>query len=88
MDPNTVRERLAKLHAELAAHQDDPAARQRLGEILPDLKRMVDSPDGSQPVDKSLPGRLERVAVQFEADHPKLAASARSLIDLLSEIGI
>jgi hypothetical protein len=89
MDPNTVRERLAKLHAELAAHQDDPAARQRLGEILPDLKRMVDqAPGGSQPVDKSLPGRLERVAVQFEADHPKLAASARSLIDLLSEIGI
>jgi len=88
MDPNTVRERLAELHAELAAHQDDPAARQGLSEILPDLKRMVDSPGGSQPVDTSLPGRLERVAVQFEADHPKLAASARSLIDLLSEIGI
>ena len=89
MDPNTLRERLAELHAELAAHQDDPAARQRLVEILPDLKRMVDqSPGSSQPVDKSLPDRLERVAVQFEADHPRLAASARSLIDLLSEVGI
>ena len=50
MDPNTVRERLAKLHAELAAHQDDPAARQRFGEILPDLKRMVDqAPGGLNP---------------------------------------
>jgi septal ring factor EnvC (AmiA/AmiB activator) len=89
MDPNTVRERLAKLHAELAAHQDNPAARQRLSEILPDVQRMVDQPPGApQPIDRSLPDRLERVAVQFEADHPKLAASARSLIDLLSEVGI
>jgi hypothetical protein len=26
--------------------------------------------------------------VQFEADHPTLAASARRLIDLLGEVGI
>jgi Domain of unknown function (DUF4404) len=88
MDPNTLRERLAKLHAELSAHQDTPAATQPLSEILPDVKRMVEQAPGSQPVDKSLPERLERVAVQFEANHPKLAASARSLIDLLSEAGI
>jgi hypothetical protein len=90
MDPNTARERLAKLHAELSdAHRNDPAAQQRLSEILPDVKRMIDRPPGSsQPPDKSLPGRLESVAVQFEADHPKLAASARSLIELLSEAGI
>jgi len=89
MDPITVRERLAKLHAELVAHQDNPAASQPLKEILPDLKRMVDQPSGGpQAADKSLPDRLERVAVQFEADHPKLAASARSLIDLLNEAGI
>ena len=89
MDPNTARERLAKLHAELAAHQDNPAASKPLSEILPDVNRMVDQlPGSAQPVDKSLPDRLERVAVQFEADHPTLAASARSLIDLLSEAGI
>jgi len=35
MDPKSLRERLAKLHAELAkAHQQDPATRQSLGEIL------------------------------------------------------
>jgi septal ring factor EnvC (AmiA/AmiB activator) len=89
MDPTTLRERLAKLHAELAdAHQENPAARQHLSEILPDVKRMVDQPPGAPSPDKSLPDRLERVAVQFEADHPKLAASARSLIDLLNEAGI
>jgi hypothetical protein len=39
-------------------------------------------------VDKSLPERLEKVAVQFEAEHPTLAASARRLVDLLNEVGI
>jgi Domain of unknown function (DUF4404) len=91
MDQNTLRERLAKLHAELAdAHRENPATRQSLGEILPDVKRMVDEPPAAADsnVDKTLPDRLERVAVQFEAEHPTLAASARRLIDLLSEVGI
>ncbi|HMH88897.1 MAG TPA: DUF4404 family protein [Steroidobacteraceae bacterium] len=91
MDETTLRERLAKLHAELAnAHRENPATRQSLGEILPDVKRMVDEPAGAAEaaVDKTLPERLERVAVQFEAEHPTLAASARRLIDLLSEVGI
>jgi hypothetical protein len=91
MDQKTVRERLAKLHAELSnVHQENPATRQSLGEILPDVKRVVDQPGGlgKEPGIKSLPERLERVAVQFEADHPTLAASARRLIDLLSEVGI
>ncbi len=91
MDQESLRERLAKLHAELAsAHQKNPATRQSLGEILPDVKRMVDQPAdaAAASVDKSLPERLERVAVQFEAEHPTLAASARRLIDLLNEVGI
>jgi hypothetical protein len=88
MDTDTLRERLAKLHAELdGAHREDPATRQSLGDILPDVKRVVDQ-GGDAPVDKTLPDRLERVAVQFEAEHPTLAASARRLVDLLSEVGI
>jgi hypothetical protein len=91
MDEKTLRERLAKLHAELAnAHQENPATRQSLGEILPDVKRIIETPAGADDssVDKTLPDRLERLAVQFEAEHPTLAASARRLIDLLSEVGI
>jgi predicted ArsR family transcriptional regulator len=89
MDQKSLRGRLAKLHAELAnEHQQNPASRSSLGEILPDVKRMLDQPTGSAAVDKSLPERLERVAVQFEAAHPTLAASARRLIDLLNEVGI
>jgi hypothetical protein len=90
MDQKSLRERLAKLHAELAnAHQQNPATRASLGEILPDVKRMLDQPaDAAAPSDKSLPERLEKVAVQFEAEHPTLAASARRLVDLLNEVGI
>jgi len=88
MDQKSLRERLAKLHADLAdAHQQNPATRQSLGEVLPDVKRMLDQPAGAA-ADKTLPERLERVAVQFEAEHPTLAASARRLIDLLNEVGI
>ena len=54
-----------------------------------DINRLIDKPaDSPSPAQLSLPDRLERIAVQFEADHPTLAASARRLIDLLGEVGI
>jgi uncharacterized membrane protein YccC len=91
MDHETLRQRIARLHAELTdAHREDPAARQSLGEILPDIKRVAEKPAGAAATsaDATLADRLERVAVQFEAQHPTLAASARRLIDLLAEAGI
>jgi hypothetical protein len=90
MDPHTLRERLARLHDELTQVQtESPSARRSLDEILPDLKRMVDQASASEAAgSSSLPDRLERVAVQFEAAHPQIAASARRLIDLLGEVGI
>jgi hypothetical protein len=91
MDHETLRQRIARLHAELTdAHREDPAARQSLGEILPDIKRVVEKSAGAAATsaDATLADRLESVAVQFEAQHPTLAASARRLIDLLAEAGI
>jgi Domain of unknown function (DUF4404) len=91
MDKKSLRERIAKLHAELsAAHRDDPEARRPLGEILPDIKRLAEQPEafGSASSDASLSRRLERVAVQFEADHPALAGNVRRIVDLLGEVGI
>jgi hypothetical protein len=57
--------------------------------MMKDINRLIDKPAvlPSSP-HGSLPDRLERVAVQFEADHPTLAASARRLVDLLGEVGI
>ena len=88
MDQEELRRQLAQLHAELdQARQNNPAAREHLNEILPHIKRLADAPQAGA-ADTSLPDRLEQVAVQFSADHPGLAASARRLIELLGQVGI
>src|SRR5258708_11832949 len=99
MDKNSLRDLVAKLHEELTeALRKDPKSRESLCDMMKDINRLIDrpadlpSPQGALPdaagEDASLPDRLERVAVQFEADHPTLAASARRLVDLLGEVGI
>jgi hypothetical protein len=88
MDQDSLRRQIAKLHADLdQAHQNNPDTRESLDEILPHIKRMADQPQ-SGAADASLTDKLEKVAVQFEVDHPTLAASARRLVQLLGEAGI
>lgn len=90
MDKDSLRDLVAKLHAELSdALRADPKSRESLSQMMRDINRLIDKP--AQPPTSahgSLPDRLERMAVQFEADHPTLAASTRRLVDLLGEIGI
>ena len=90
MDQKSLRDLVAKLHAQLSdALRADPESRESLSDMMQDINRLIDKPaDPPSPAQLSLPGRLERIAVQFEADHPTLAASARRLIDLLGEVGI
>jgi len=90
MDNNSLRELLAKVHAELSeALRADPKSRETLSDMMKDINRLMDKPaDSRASPHGSLPDRLERIAVQFEADHPTLAASARRLVDLLGEVGI
>jgi hypothetical protein len=90
MDKNSLRDLVAKLHGELTqALREDPKSREHLSDMMKDINRLIDKPTDLPPSPHgSLPDRLERVAVQFEADHPTLAASARRLVDLLGEVGI
>jgi hypothetical protein len=90
MDKNALRDLVAQLHAELSdALRADPKSRERLSDLMKDINRLIDQPaDSAASPQGSLPQRLERIAVQFEADHPTLAASARRLVDLLGEVGI
>jgi hypothetical protein len=82
MDKTSLQDLLAKLQREATeALPDDPKSRESLSGTMQDINRLVET-------DESLPDRLERIAVQFEADHPTLAASARRLVDLLGEVGI
>jgi hypothetical protein len=88
MDQEELRRQVAELHAELdQARRNNPAAGEHLSEILPHIQRLADGPQAGA-ADASLPDRLEQVAVQFAADHPGLAASARRLIELLGQAGI
>jgi Domain of unknown function (DUF4404) len=90
MDKDSLRDLVSRLHAEMAdALRADPKSREHLSEMMQDINRLIDKPAASPASPQgSLPDRLERIAVQFEADHPTLAASARRLVDLLSEVGI
>jgi hypothetical protein len=90
MENNSLHDHLAKVHAELTeAVRADPKSRETLNEMMQDIHGLIDKPaDMTASSRGSLPDRLERVAVQFEADHPTLAASARRLVDLLGEVGI
>ncbi len=84
MDSNELHETLARLHQELAATASvDAETRALLGEIVADIGRLNSPAAAPSPA-----SRLEGVAVQFEADHPALAASLRRLIDLLGQAGV
>jgi uncharacterized protein DUF4404 len=86
MDPDKLRAELDKLHTELdKARPADPRTNELRGEMLEDVRRMLNTPGQ---LDGSLTERLEKAAVQFEADHPALAASSRRLIDFLSKAGV
>lgn len=90
MDRHNLREHLVKLRTELTdARHADPASKQSLHDAMQDINRMIDQPPyATSAQDMTLPDRLERIAVQFEAAHPTLAASARRLVVLLGEVGI
>ncbi len=80
----------------------DSASSELLIELRNDIERLLGgeraagaalapgspSARGALPAQGSLPERLERLAVQFEADHPTLAASSRRLVDLLGKAGL
>jgi hypothetical protein len=87
MDQNSLREHAAKLHAEMtAALAANPESKQALSAALPEVHALSNTADSLPHA--TLPNRLESLAVQFEADHPTLAASARRLVELLAEVGI
>jgi hypothetical protein len=95
VNPETLREQLAALHEELRhTRQVDPRSSALLSDVLKDIQRILDDagPQGSGGTAAAraapLADRLERAAVKFEADHPRLAASSRRLIDLLGKAGL
>jgi len=85
-----LRERLARLHADLAGADLDPALRGLATDVMRDIARLVDTGNAAAtpPVRGTAVERLEALTVEFEAAHPALAGSLRRLVDLLGEVGL
>jgi ABC-type uncharacterized transport system substrate-binding protein len=86
-----LHEQLARLHSELARTTNvDDASRALLVTLLADITRLLEISGGRTEEDRdaSLPERMEKVAVGFEAEHPNLSAAIRGVIEALARAGI
>lgn len=86
MDPEKLRDSLAKLHQELErAPAVDAESRKILLKLMADIERIVGKGPATPGAHRN---RLEDLEVKFEADHPALAATLREFIDLLAKAGL
>jgi hypothetical protein len=87
MNPEQLKKTLAALHHELShAPALDEQARQLLRKIMSDVEKLGPSPVSAPSTLHQ--HRLEELAVEFEIDHPTLAAGLRQLMDLLAKAGL
>jgi hypothetical protein len=100
-DRESLQTLLGKLHERLnEAGSVDADSRELLGQVMGDIERALRPPPGGGAAGHAVSApamaaaaethtpRLEALAVQFEADHPSLAALLRRLVDLLEKAGI
>lgn len=87
-----LRKQLESLHSELnRAAPVDQESRALLVTLLGDITRLLSQ---SQPAaikdagERGVTERLDKLAVQFEAEHPALGSAIRELVDTLGKAGI
>ena len=84
--PESLRQSLAKLHADLSVTTSvDDASRRLLRDVLSDIERLLHENKAEAAASTS---RLEALAVQFDSRHPALSASLREFVDLLGRAGL
>lgn len=77
---------LDRLRAELAAsHELDAATRESLATLAEDIERILGQ---DQEAEQSLLDRARAAALQFEAEHPRLARALSEITDTLAKLGI
>jgi predicted component of type VI protein secretion system len=102
-DRESLQTLLVRVHERLnEAGSLDVGSRDLLRQVMGDIERALQDKDTRAPNPEVRSGvptavrataeahtpRLEALAVQFEADHPALAALLRRLVDLLGKAGI
>ena len=86
MGSEELHKTLARLRAELRGTSTlDDESRRLLQEVTRDAERLG-TQSGKAPHGWS--ERLDELAVRFEADHPRLGASLRELIEILGKAGV
>jgi hypothetical protein len=84
-----LHKQLQSLHTELSrADTIDRDSRDLLVTVLNDISRLIDPSKPNPESERSLTERLDEVAVQFEAEHPKLSTAIRRVVDTLAKAGI
>ena len=89
MERRQLEELLESLHRELGnAEAVDEDSRSLLhgmmDEIRQALERSGEDADGGSPLNR----RLQELALRFETDHPRIAATISQLTDSLAKMGI
>ena len=85
-----LQESLRALHEQLAGTaRIDADLRRPLQQLLTDMQRLLQetSQDAPRPAERPSE-RLESLAIEFEAEHPRLAGSLRQFIELCSRAGL
>lgn len=84
-DPNQLQHALARLHGMLMrTPRVDEASKRALRELLGEVERLL----GDVGAVAERRSRLQALAVDFEAEHPSLAAGLREFVDLLGQAGL
>lgn len=84
-----LREQLATLHAELRRTTTvDHEMRELLVELLGEITRVLHQSSRDPEQQQSLTGKLDELAVRFEAEHPALGTTVRQIVDALAKAGI
>ena len=87
MSSDSLKETLAALHQELSRTSAlDEKSRARLRQIIREVEGL--GPSSASAADTLHRHRLEELAIEFEIEHPTLAAGLRQLIDLLAKAGV
>jgi len=88
---NKLQETLADLQRQLAsASSGDAETRARLAQTLRALADRLSAHEAglTTPADEGLRDQLRAAARRFDVDHPSLATTLESLVDVLARMGI
>ena len=86
MPERKLRELLDDLHRELGeAPSLDEGAREQLHGMMDEIQQVLEPSGGPA---EGLNRRLQELALRFEADHPRVAATISQLTDVLQRMGI